>query len=87
MLIEEELRIRPTHGFVVCGDGARHRIDNTEELRAWVLDLAGQIRAAQARVGTMIPVNPKPSQCRLREMRGQARISDGGQAGASEPMK
>jgi CRISPR-associated exonuclease Cas4 len=37
LLIEEELRIRPTHGFIVCGDGTRHRIDNTEELRKWVL--------------------------------------------------
>ena len=46
LLIEEELRIRPTHGFVVCGNGTRHRIENTEELRAWVLGLAGQIRAA-----------------------------------------
>ena len=28
LLIEEELRIRPPHGFIVCGDGTRHRIDN-----------------------------------------------------------
>jgi hypothetical protein len=42
LLIEEELRIRPTHGFIACGDGTPHRIDNTEELWAWVLELAGQ---------------------------------------------
>ena len=36
--MEEELRIRPSHGFVVCGDGTRHRIENTQELRSWVLD-------------------------------------------------
>ena len=71
LLVEEELRIRPSHGFIVCGDGTRHRIENTEELRAWVLDLAGQIRAARAAVAQPIPVNPKPGQCRPCGMRGQ----------------
>jgi CRISPR-associated exonuclease Cas4 len=47
LLIEDQLGVRPTHGFVVCGDGTRHQIDNTEELRAWVLDLAKQIRNAR----------------------------------------
>jgi CRISPR-associated exonuclease Cas4 len=37
LLIEEELRIRPSHGFIVCGDGTRHKIENTQELRSWVL--------------------------------------------------
>jgi hypothetical protein len=77
VLIEEELRIRPTHGFVVLAGGTRHRIENTEELRAWVLDLAGQIRAARAAVTVSIPVDPKPGQCRPCGMRshcGQARI-------------
>jgi|SRR5512135_1784346 CRISPR-associated exonuclease Cas4 len=77
LLIEEELRIRPTHGFIVCGDGARHRIENTEELRAWVLDLAGQIRAARREVDQPILVNPKPGQCRPCGQRGncgQARL-------------
>ena len=76
-LIGEELRIRPTHGFVVSGDGTRHRIDNTEELRAWVLDLAGQIRAARREVDQPIPVHPKPGQCRSCGQRGncgQARL-------------
>ena len=70
LLTEEETGIRPPHGFVVCGDGTRHRIENTEELRAWVLDLAGQIRAARAAVTQPIPVNPVPSQCRPCGMRG-----------------
>ena len=77
LLIEEELRIRPSHGFIVCGDGTRHRIENTDELRAWVLDLAGQIRAARAAVDQPIPVNPMPGQCRPCGMRGhcgQARL-------------
>ena len=73
LLVEEELRIRPSHGFIVCGDGTRHRIENTEELRAWVLDLAGQIRAARAAVTKPIPVNPKPGQCRPCGMRGPLR--------------
>ena len=70
LLVEEELQIRPTHGFMVCGDGTRHRIENDERLRAWVLDLAGQIRAARAAVTVPIPVDPKPSQCRPCGMRG-----------------
>jgi CRISPR-associated exonuclease Cas4 len=77
LLVEEELRIRPSHGFIVCGDGTRHRIDNTDALRAWVLDLAGQIRAARAVVNQPIPVNPVPGQCRPCGMRGhcgQARL-------------
>jgi CRISPR-associated exonuclease Cas4 len=77
LLAEEELRIRPSHGFVVCGDGTRRRIENSEELRAWVLDLAGQIRAARAAVNRPIPVDPKRGQCRPCGMRGhcgQARL-------------
>ena len=77
LLIEQKLRIRPTHGFIVCGDGTRHRIENTDELRAWVLDVAGQIRAARAAVTQPILVNPTPGQCRPCGMRGhcgQARI-------------
>jgi hypothetical protein len=62
--VEEELRIRPTPGFVVLGDESRHRIDNTAEPRASVFDLAGRIRAAIAAVAVPIPINPKPGQCR-----------------------
>ncbi len=77
LLVEEELRIRPSHGLIICGGGTRHRIENTEALRAWVLDLAGQIRVARAAVDQPIPVNPKPGQCRPCGMRGhcgQARL-------------
>src|SRR6516162_5045484 len=69
LLVEEELRIRPSHGFVVCGDDTRHQIDNTDDLRAWVLDLAGQIRAARVAITQPIPVNPAPGQCRPCGMR------------------
>ena len=30
LLIEEELRVRPTHGFIVLGDGTRHRVENDD---------------------------------------------------------
>jgi CRISPR-associated exonuclease Cas4 len=77
LLVEEQLRIRPSHGFIVCGDGTRHRIENSDDLRAWVLDLAGQIRAARAAVTQPNRVKPVPGQCRPCGMRGhcgQARL-------------
>jgi CRISPR-associated exonuclease Cas4 len=77
VLVEAELRVRPPHGFIVLGDGTRHKIDNSDELRASVLDLAEQIRAARKAVTVPIPVNPKPSQCRACGQRrncGQARL-------------
>ena len=70
LLIEEELRVRPTHGFIVLSDGKRHKIENDESLRAWVLDMAGQIRAARREVDQPILVNPKPGQCRSCGQRG-----------------
>jgi CRISPR-associated exonuclease Cas4 len=76
LLVEEELRIRPSHGFLVGGDGTRYRIDNTDELRAWVLELARKIRVARRKINTQIPVNPRPGQCRpcgMRRLCGQAR--------------
>ncbi len=73
LLVEEEMRIRPTHGFVVCGDGTRHRIENDESLRAWVLTLAGQIQAAKRAVAVPIPVSPVSGQCRPCGMRVHCR--------------
>lgn len=76
LLVEEVLRIRPMHGCIVLGDGTRERVENTAELRGWVLRVAGQIRAARARVGEPIAVDPRPGQCRpcgLRGHCGQAR--------------
>ena len=77
LLVEEETGIRPPYGFIVCGDGTRHKIDNTDELKAWVLDLAGQIRAARAAVAEPIPVTPLRGQCRVCGQKGncgQARL-------------
>ena len=62
--------MKPTHGFIVLGDGTRHRIENDELLRSWVLGLAGRIREARKSVGVPIPVTPKPGQCRPCGMRG-----------------
>jgi len=75
LLVEEELRIRPTHGFIVCGDGTRHRVENTDDLRAWVLSLAAEIRAARGAITVPIPVNPVPGQCRPCGMQGHCRQS------------
>ncbi len=77
LLIEDRLGARPPHGFIVTGDGGRHRIENDDALRAWVLELAGRIRAARAAVTAPLPVAPYPGQCRACGMRsrcGQARL-------------
>ena len=77
VLIEDQLGVRPTHGFLVLGDGTRHRVENDDRLRGWVLDLAGRIREARKSVSVPIPVNPKPGQCRPCGQRancGQARL-------------
>jgi CRISPR-associated exonuclease Cas4 len=74
ILLEEETGVRPPHGFIVTGDGTRHMIENTDELRTWVLGVADRIRAARANVEQAIPVNPPPAKCRTcgqRENCGQ----------------
>ena len=68
LLLEEQFQRRPAYGVIVLGDGTRQRIDNTEQLRAWVLELAARIRAARANLGQPIPVNASPSQCRVCNM-------------------
>jgi hypothetical protein len=71
LLVEEELRIRPPYGFIVCGDGTRHRIDNTGELRAWVLDLAKgeQGQAASAGPRGPMPFSDRPLSSSRRSFR------------------
>jgi hypothetical protein len=52
-------------------------IDNTPQLREWVLEVAEQIRAARQAVSAPIRVEPRPGQCRpcgMREHCGQARV-------------
>ena len=77
LLIEDQFGVRPPHGFIVLGDGSRHRVENDERLRAWVLALAGQIRVAREQLDTPIPVRPVPGQCRpcgMRDACTQARL-------------
>ena len=76
LLIEEESDIRPTHGFIVTGQGERHRIENSAELRALVLDLADQIRAARRQIQEPIQVRQPEAKCKacgMREGCGQFR--------------
>jgi CRISPR/Cas system-associated exonuclease Cas4 (RecB family) len=77
LLIEDQLKVQPAYGIIVLGDGTRHRIENDEAVRTWVLELAGRIRTARTDVTRPIPVNPRPEQCRPCGMRGhcsQARL-------------
>jgi CRISPR-associated exonuclease Cas4 len=74
ILIEEETGIRPPHGFVVTCDGRREMVENTPALRAWVLGMADQIRAARGQLDRQIPVTQPPGKCRgcgMRESCGQ----------------
>ena len=74
ILIEEETGIRPPHGFIVTGDGQRVKVENTDELRAWVHSVADQIRAARRQVAEIIHVNQPAAKCRgcgMRESCGQ----------------
>jgi CRISPR-associated exonuclease Cas4 len=73
LLIEDWIGVTPPHGFVVLGDGTRHRIENTAELRAEVIELAGWIRAARTKLAEPIPVRPVPGQCRPCGMLGHCR--------------
>ncbi len=74
ILIEEETGIRPPHGYVVLGDGRRQRVENTDQLRARVLAIADQIRAARRDLVEIIQVSQPPAKCRgygVREACGQ----------------
>ncbi len=73
LLIEDQLGVVPTHGFIVCGDGTRHHIENTAELRDSVLDIAAKIRAARKTVSRPVPVTPRAGQCRPCGMRNHCR--------------
>ena len=76
LLIEEETGVRPSHGFIVTGQGTRHRVENTPEQRDWLLDVAEQIRAARRELASEIPVRQPPAKCRgcvMREGCGELR--------------
>jgi CRISPR-associated exonuclease Cas4 len=69
ILIEEETGVRPPHGFIVLGDGRREMVENTPELRAWVLEVAEKIRAARRELGREIEVRQPAAKCRACGMR------------------
>jgi CRISPR/Cas system-associated exonuclease Cas4 (RecB family) len=69
ILIEEETGVRPPHGFFVTGDGRREQVENTSELRAWVLGIADQIRAARRQLEVPIQVRQPEAKCRACGMR------------------
>ena len=70
LLIEAEYGSRPPHGVVVLGDGSRHRVENTEELRSKVLAVAEQIRERRRVVREEIPVRQPAWKCRVCGQRG-----------------
>ncbi len=74
ILIEEETGIRPTHGYVSLEKGGQERVENTPELREWVLEVAEQIRAARRQIREVIQVSQPAAKCRgcgMREGCGQ----------------
>jgi CRISPR-associated exonuclease Cas4 len=76
LLVEEHFGIKPPYGVVVCGDGSRHVIENTESLRAWVLSIAAEIRKRKTVLSQPHIVQTTPAKCRACGMRnscGQAR--------------
>ena len=57
LLIEDELGVRPTHGFSVCRSGTRHRVDNSEALRTRVLERTDKIKTYRASISVPIAVH------------------------------
>jgi CRISPR-associated exonuclease Cas4 len=76
LLIEEEYGERPPFGVVVLGDGSRHQVENTEELRSEVLEIADAIRGRRRVMEAEIEVRQPAWKCRSCGQRancGQAR--------------
>jgi CRISPR-associated exonuclease Cas4 len=73
ILIEEEFGVRPPHGYVVLGDGSRVRVENTEQLRAKVLEAADAIRRSRRAIRDEIPVRQTAAKCRACGQRSSCR--------------
>ena len=73
LLAAERFKAEPSHGFLVAGDGKRHRIDNTPELRADVLEISGRIRERRAAIAQEVTVDVPAWKCRPCGMRGHCR--------------
>lgn len=70
LLIEDQLGVRPPHGFVVLGDGSRVKVENTDSLRSEVLSIADVIRAHRRKLRASIPVSQPAAKCRACGQRG-----------------
>lgn len=76
LLVEEAYGLRPPYGVIVTSDGLRHQVANSDQLRAWVLDVAERVRAARRQLGVEIRVNQPAAKCRacgMKEACGQRR--------------
>ena len=77
ILIEEHYGVKPPFGVIVTDDGRRKRIENTEELRARVLEVARQVRESRCRVEVEIAASPERWQCRVCGQRSRCRQARG----------
>ena len=75
LLAEERFKVKPSHGFLVTGDGTRHRIENDAELQARVLRMAEEIRQHRAAVHQPVAVDQPAWKCRPCGMRGHCQQS------------
>jgi CRISPR-associated exonuclease Cas4 len=73
VLVEEHYGVRPPFGVIVTGDGRRKRIENTEELRGRVLEVARQVRESRRQVELEIVTSPERWQCRVCGQRSRCR--------------
>ena len=73
IFIEEETGIRPPYGVILTASG-KEIVKNTDELRAWVLGIAEEVRASRREIQKPNPVDQPPAKCRgcgMREGCGQ----------------
>lgn len=77
ILVEEDTGIRPPHGFIVLSNGHRERVNNTPELRSWVLKIAAQIRSAKRQLDREIQANQPAGKCRACGVRGSCGQANG----------
>ena len=64
VLVEEEYGVRPPYGFIILRDGERVKVKNTRKLRAWVIDMAEQIREHRPQLDEPLSPASIPAKCR-----------------------
>lgn len=77
ILIEEHYGEVPPYGVVVLGDGSRHEVENTQELRSEVLAIAAEIRDRRRVVAEEIEVRQAAWKCRMCGQRANCRQARG----------